>query len=419
MVNAPRRVAFVFIALSLCSSPCHAYIDPGTGSALVYVVTGVVVSFFFAARALYHRSIELIVGLGTKKHTCHLAIHSEDPRYEITFLPILRGLAVLGVETTYFTMYERTQDFEPLPSGIAHIAIEPGMVGYSYLSHLRARVLATTTPQLDVMTFRRSKAVAHYVHLQHALGEALYVRPYSYDFFDSIFCCGETLRTNIRKIEFVRKLPYKNLYEIGVPHYDELLALSPSPELPTHLPTERPVVLVAPSWGPLSIFETLGTSFLETLTDSFRVVVRPHPQMRHSQPVLYQEILGLDKVEVDISKTPMPAMAKADVLLSDISGIMHEFAFILEKPVVFLRQSPASGMDGQLFGGLSTLQSKSSKFLVPIAAEEIGSLADRLAELLEQDRSELAKVRDGLVYNFGQAGEAAARQLSEILADHD
>jgi CDP-glycerol glycerophosphotransferase (TagB/SpsB family) len=269
------------------------------------------------------------------------------------------------------------------------------------------------------MTFRRSKAVGHYVHLQHALGEALYVRPYSYDFFDSIFCCGEILKTNIRKIEFVRKLPYKNLYEIGVPHYDELLELSPPPKSDAHVPTAKPVVLVAPSWGPLSIFETLGTSFLEALTDSFRVVVRPHPQMRHSQPALYQEILTLENVEVDVSKTPMPAMAKADILLSDISGIMHEFAFILEKPVVFLEQSPASGMDGQLFGGLSTLQSRSSKFIVPVAVEEFDSLGDRLAELLDRDRRELAKVRDGLVYNFGQAGRAAARQLSEILADHD
>jgi hypothetical protein len=207
----------------LCARPAAAYIDPGTGSALVGVVTAVVVSVYFAVRALYFRIAELVFRARYRHQKCGLAIHCEDPRYEITFLPVIRSLAERGVELTYFTMYERDGSFEPLPSSVTHRSIAPGMVGYAYLNNLEAEVLVTTTPQLDVMTFRRSKRVGHYCHIAHALGESRYVRPYAYDFFDSVLCCGEVLKTNIRRMEEIRGLPAKELLETGIPHYDELV----------------------------------------------------------------------------------------------------------------------------------------------------------------------------------------------------
>jgi hypothetical protein len=83
------------LLLGLLAQPreAAAYIDPGTGSALFYVVTGVVVSAYFAARGLYFRALELLFRARVRHSRCSIAIHCEDPRYEITFIPILRHLA--------------------------------------------------------------------------------------------------------------------------------------------------------------------------------------------------------------------------------------------------------------------------------------------------------------------------------------
>ena len=210
-LNHLGRALLAASVLCLWAAPAAAYIDPGTGSALLYVVTGLVVAAFFALRGLYYRLVELVFRVRHKHQRCVVAIHCESPRYEITFLPVVRVLAAQGVEVTYFTMYERDGSFDPLPDGVVHREIAPGMVGYSYLNHLEADLLVTTTPQLDVMTFRRSKRVKHYSHIPHALGESLYVRPYAYDFFDSVLCCGPILESNIRKIEEIRGLPAKKL----------------------------------------------------------------------------------------------------------------------------------------------------------------------------------------------------------------
>src|SRR5690606_25059904 len=204
--------------------------------------------------------------------------------------------------------------------------------------HIRSHVLVTTTPQLDVMTFRRSRRVSHYTIVQHALGESRYVRPFAYDYFDSVMCCGPVLKANVRRLEAIRGLRPKVLFDAGVPHFEALIARAQA---------ERDLrqdglVLIAPSWGPLSMFEAFGVGFIRDIAKEFPVLVRPHPQMRISQPHLYEEFLSMKDVSVDTSRTPSSAMSKASILLSDISGISDECGFIYERPVVVIHRQLAT-----------------------------------------------------------------------------
>lgn len=398
--------------------PLLAYIDPGTGSALFYVVASIVVSAAYGARAAYYRLTESFGRRRASPVHCNLAIHSEDPRYELTFLPVLRALAERGIETTYFTMYARDDSFEPLPPGILHRPIPEGLLGYSVLNQLEAKVLVTTTPQLDVMTFRRSKRVGHYCYVTHALGEARYLRPYAYDFFDSILCCGPILADNVRKLEAIRNFPAKLLLPTGVPHYDELLTRKRARVVEaTHPDATRPTVLVAPSWGPLSLFRRYGVDFIGTLTDHFTVVVRPHPQLRISEPELFARVLSLEGVEVDTTRTPENALSRADVLVSDISGISHEFAFIYERPVIVVDQHGIEGgLEGELLGGDSELKERCRDIIVPIPPSDLGQLDQVVARVLEDFRPErLVAVRNEVVHNFGAAGQAAAEHIASLL----
>ena len=398
-----------------------AYIDPGTGSALIYVVTGVVVSLYFFVRGLGYRVAERVLRRRYRHQSCELTLHCESPRYEITFLPVMRALSDRGIQMTFFTMYPRNHTYEPLPAGVTHHEIAPGMVGYSYLNNLEAKVLVTTTPQLDVMTFRRSKRVRHYVMIAHALGESRYVRPYAYDFFDSVLCCGEVLKKNIRRMEALRDLPAKRLYDTGIPHYDELLKHADKNRVGVR--TQRPqnpspLVLIAPSWGPLSIFQAFGTDLVRYVAAKYAVVVRPHPQMKISQKALYEEVLGFPGVEVDTSRTPAEAMSRADILISDISGIMHEFAFIYEKPVIIVdHKIGLGGLEGQLLGGESELKERCRDFIIPVPPSEMEAIPDRIdAALRLHTRERIVNVREKTVYNYGRAGAAAAEHIVGILA---
>ncbi len=408
------RTSHIVVALGLLlqAGPAAAYIDPGTGSALFYVISGVIVSLYFGIRGLYYRVVEFAFRIRHRDQRCGIAIHCEDPRYEITFLPVIRALVARGIEPTLFTMYERDDTFEALPAGVVHRAIAPGMVGYAYLNNVEATLLVTTTPQLDVMTFRRSRRVRHYAIIQHALGESRYVRPYAYDYFDTVLCCGEILKHNIRRMEAIRQSPAKQLLETGIPHWEELIRRRR--EAPPV--SGDPVVLVAPSWGPLSMFEAFGTDFVAEIARHFRVIVRPHPQMRVSQPELYAKILALKGVEVDTQRTPSTAMSRAHVLLSDISGITHEFAFIYERPVLIIdRRMSVGGLEGEVLGGDSELKERCREFIVPLPPAAMPDIVTHLRRVLaDHSLARVAAVRAQLIYNFNGASEVAARQLEDI-----
>lgn len=400
------------LGLALHAAPAAAYIDPGTGSALFYVVTGIVVSVYFALRSIYYRAIDLLFRIRRQDQRCEIAIHCEDPRYETTFLPILRSLSVRGIEVTLFTMYPRDNTFEALPEGVLHYPIPQGMIGYSILNHLEATLLVTTTPQLDVMTFRRSPRVRHYAMVQHALGESRFVRPYAYDHFDSVLCCGPILKDNIRRMEAIRGGRAKDLLETGVPYYSEMLkAASIAPPL-----SAETVVLIAPSWGPLSMFTSLGTTFVTDIAKKYRVIVRPHPQMRISQPELFAEIIALPNVEIDTLSTPSDSLSRAHVLLSDISGIAHECAFVFQRPVIVIDQEQQmGGLEGELLGGDSELKQLCKEFITPIPPSEMINIVSHLGKALSHYSVETTGlVREKVVYNFGHAAEIAATQIVHI-----
>jgi len=404
------------LAILLLATPAHAYIDPGTGSALLYVISGIVVSIYFSARSLYYRLLDFFFRLRFRDQSCSIAIHCEDPRYEITFLPVIRELVARGIEPTLFTMYERDSSFDALPDGVVHRAIPSGMLGYAYLNNLDALLLVTTTPQLDVMTFRRSKRVRNYIHLQHALGESRYVRPFAYDNFDTILCCGESLKKNIRRMEAIRGSRPKQLLDTGIPHYEELAKEART----ASRPSGEPVVLIAPSWGPLSMFESFGVSFVAEIAKQYRVIVRPHPQMRISQPALYAQILGLQDVTVDTARTPCTAMSAASVLLSDISGIAHEFAFIYERPVLIVdRKLVMGGLEGELLGGESEIKEACKEFIVPVDPEKMHSIVSHIRHVLDgYSGDRIVDVRNRLIYNYGLASEVAAAQIADIYQRH-
>lgn len=397
-------------------SPFLAYIDPGTGSALVYVVIGLLVSAYFALRETGRRVVDLALSGRHERRRYTLVVHSEHPRYESTFMPILRALSARSIEVKFFTMYARDESFEPLPPGVEQEDLAEGMLGYARLNNLSASVLLTTTPQLDVMTFRRSRRVGHYAIINHALGESRYVKPFAYDFFDTVLCCGPVLEQNIRRMEAIRGFKAKRLLHTGLPHYDDFSADTRRAEkVPRE--NERPTVLVAPSWGALSIFQRFGPEFLAPLSERFHLIVRPHPQMRYSQVDLYHRLVALDGVEVDTSRTPMGAMSRADVLVSDFSGIIHEFAFLYLKPVVVIEPpTDFGGLEGALLGGQSEIAAACSSFIRSVPSEEFDALSDRVAEALASiSPGAIAAIREQLVYNFGHSAAVAAEQLHDII----
>jgi CDP-glycerol glycerophosphotransferase (TagB/SpsB family) len=100
-------------------------------------------------------------------------------------------------------------------------------------------------------------------------------------------------------------------------------------------------VLVFPSWGKSALLSRYGENLLDPLVETgWRIIARPHPQSQHSEKAILERLFARYKaalnLEWDYECENIYAMAKADVMINDYSGITFDYAFLCDKPVVYV-----------------------------------------------------------------------------------
>ena len=100
-------------------------------------------------------------------------------------------------------------------------------------------------------------------------------------------------------------------------------------------------MLVSPTWGPSGLLTRFGDSLLEALGKTgWKVIVRPHPQSKTSESELLEKLSEKYKdnknIIWDFEKDNMIAMAKSNIMISDFSGIIYDYAFLFNNPILYV-----------------------------------------------------------------------------------
>lgn len=360
------------------------YIDPGTGSMLFSILIGVCATLFFFVKALWIKIKAFFTGgraAKLDKTYKDFVIYAEDKRYYTVFLPLLREFEKNKVEVTYYTARQTDPIFKEKFTYIHPEAIGEGNKAYAKLNLLSAGVVIMSTPSLDVYQLKRSPNVAHYCHIFHSTSDATMYRLFSLDFFDSVLLTGDYQALNIRTLEAMRHLPPKQLVTIGCTYLDDeaslLSTLKENREgandatsiegnktnpinNPTnnginatnieeikksmiYFPNKNKTVLVSPSWGPSALLSVYGERLLTPLLESgFNIILRPHPQSYISESTMLNALLEKYKdapnLLVDRRQNNIYALEASDIMISDFSGIIYDYLFICDKPVIYAMQ---------------------------------------------------------------------------------
>lgn len=315
------------------------YIDPGTGSMLFTVLIGVLGAAFYAVRMLV---IKLRYKLSGGKADMSLkkepyVIFSDDKRYWKVFEPVCREMEKRGKEVLYITASPDDPALKCGYKGFKAECIEEKNKLFTRLNYLNAGVLLSTTPGLDVYQWKRSKDVMHYVHIPHSAGGITMYRMFGLDYYDAVLYSGDFQADDIRALEKLRNLPAKELVEAGIPYMDEMAkALAQAEPIGEH---ER-TVLLAPTWGPSALFSVSGGKIIEHLLKTgYHIIVRPHPQSFTSEKEMLDKLMAeypeSDQLEWNSDTDNFNVLHRADILVSDFSGVFYEFAFIHNKPIIY------------------------------------------------------------------------------------
>ncbi|MDR1429020.1 MAG: CDP-glycerol glycerophosphotransferase family protein [Spirochaetaceae bacterium] len=415
------RLFYVAFFALFAIAPAAAYIDPGTGSMLFSFITGIAVTLFFFCKnfIIKIRTGGLFGKAAVKQGSRHsLVIYSEGRQYWNVFSPVMEELSRRRLPCVYYSSDEGDPGLGFDSPHVKAEFIGRGNTAYRFLNFLDAELCLMTTPGLDVLQLKRSPGVGRYVHILHSTVDAGLYKLFSFDYFDAMLLTGPVQIEGIRELERKRGTPEKELIVSGCTYLDVLASRAAS------LPPKGPekTVLVAPSWGPNGIFSRFGLTLLEPLArSSYRVIIRPHPQSLISEAALVhtlkEALASHPNVEWNTDAENIAALARSDILISDFSGVIFDFAFLFGRPVFCpefefdARAYEAADLDGGSWA-LGAIRELSLPLEAPFA--DIEAVLDR-AFARQDIRETVKRLRDSACQYSGEAGRRSADAICSML----
>jgi len=311
------------------------YIDPGTGSMLFSVFIGLAAALYFVSRTFLLKLKSFVFGKNKSvRKQSEYVIYNEADHYWPVFHPIVEEFENRKIDLLYLTSSEKDPVFGRNYAYVHPEYIGSGNKAFTVLNFLEADICLMTTPGLEVYQLKRSKFCLHYSHILHDVGDVTCYRLFGIDYFDSLLLSGEYQKKDIQILEESRSLPKKELIVVGSTYLDDYeIKIKELSNEENHVFT----VLVSPSWGPGSLLNSLGEKLLESLSNTeWRIIIRPHPQSKKSDAEL---LAGLEKKYAsfvwDYKNENIDSLSKADIMISDFSGIVFDYAFLFNKPVIY------------------------------------------------------------------------------------
>ena len=414
----------VIVLFIIIQSSLFCYIDPGTGSLLFSALFGIIGTLFFLSKALLIKlkTFSFADKINKKENIskAKIIIYGEDKRYYNVFKPIIEELINLEIPTIYYSSSYDDKIFEIKSDFLKSEFIGTGNKAYAKLNFIEADICLMTTPNLDVFQLKRSKGVKKYVHITHSSAETSTYCLYSLDFFDAVFLNGEHQIRDIRELENKRNTIIKDLYVVGNPYLDELSKMK---ETIIKENNNKKTILIAPSWGMNCLFRRFGEKLLDNIVNSdYNIIIRPHPQSLISDKDIIDKFQNRYKdknnVEWDFNRVNIYSLSKADIMISDFSGVIFDYAFLFEKPVIIpsftfdKRGTDAIEIDEEVWT-FETIPKISFK----LDENNFSNISQIIEDSINNEtlKNNILKAKEEAYMYEGQASKRAAQFLNDML----
>ena len=300
--------------------------------------------------------------------------------------------------------------------------IGDGTVRVKFFLELKAKILIMDMPDLDSFHIKRSKIFpVHYIYIFHSMFSVhSYLRKGAVDHYDTIFCVGEHHKREILETEKIYGLKPKKLVDYGFGRLDTLLEERNNFKK-EKLNTEN-LIIIAPTYGDNNLLKICGVKLIGTLLDSnFKVLLRPHFRIFKESEDLIKIIR--DKFQNNNNFLLEEGIIKPEIfhssrcMISDWSGISLEYAFIFERPIIYIDVPKKE------------LNEEADKIsLTPIEVsirEKIGHLVDPdnlteipkiILDINDESRAEqIRDIRSRTVFNINKSASIGADYITNFL----
>ncbi len=329
----------------------------------------------------------------------------------------------LGCKTCYVTSDKSDPGLARVDENFHAIYLPEGLFRTIFFQVNQSDVFVLTMMDLGNLQLKRSLHPVYYVYLFHSMGSTHMVdNENSFDHYDSLFCAGPHQVAEIRKREEIKNLPAKHLFDYGHPRLEEVIALGKACRMEKHDGGPR-TVLIAPTWGDTSIFNTCGRELIDVLLDAgYLVIMRPHYQSARQTPAviaaLRDTFAAHERFEYIDHMDETSSILRSDILVSDWSGMALEYAMGLEKPVLFIdvpRRIRNPDWKELGFEPLeASIRRQAGEILSPESLDDAPAVIERLLATPGRFRDEVHELREQKVFRLGRSIPDGATEIKRL-----
>ena len=333
--------------------------------------------------------------------------------------PLLNALLDDDIAVTYVTSDDRDPGLLKLSNKYRSIYIGKGFFRILFFQFLKAKLLILTMMDLNNFELKRSMHPVHYVYIFHSLTSTHMVdTEKSFDHYDTIFCAGPHQKKEIELREKNKDLKAKNLIPYGYPRIEKLIQLSSKPK------NEKKVILLAPTWGEQSIINLMGMEICSIIINQgYSLILRPHHETIKRSSQLIDEIENkyshLETFRLVREMGDSESLLQSDLLICDWSGTAIEYAFGLEKPVIFIDIPPRvrnpNWREIQSEPLEMSIREKVGRVICPSKLDELPS---SISQLLNEDQissSLIKSLREEFIYNLSDSEIIGREEIKKLL----
>ena len=333
--------------------------------------------------------------------------------------PLLNALLDEDIAVTYVTSDDKDPALLKLSKKYRSIYIGKGFFRILFFQFLKAKLLILTMMDLNNFELKRSMHPVHYVYIFHSLTSTHMVdTEKSFDHYDTIFCAGPHQKKEIELREKNKDLKAKNLVPYGYPRIEKLIQLSSKPK------NEKKVILLAPTWGEQSIINLMGMEICSIIINQgYSLILRPHHETIKRSPQLIDEIENkyshLETFRLVREMGDAESLLQSDLLICDWSGTAIEYAFGLEKPIIFIDIPPRvrnpNWREIQSEPLEMSIREKVGRVICPSKLDELPS---SISQLLNEDQissSLIKSLREEFIYNLSRSEITGREEIKRLL----
>ena len=327
---------------------------------------------------------------------------SENSSYSSHFEELIQNFFSEKKKICFLTSDSEDLIFKYQSETIKVFYISPNLGQIIFLNYIKCKRLILTMPDLENFHIKKSKNCEKYFYIFHSpFSTNMIYNNKAFFAYDEICCVGRHHVEEFKEYEQKFNLRKKKLINGGYFRIDKLSRFKKN--------QNNRKVLIAPSWAENNIITNCCIDLIKILIQNkFQVILRPHIESlkrNKKQITLIKKTFQNQKnFSIEKGNFSLKNISDCNYLITDWSGISVEFAFALEKPVLFI-DTPKKVMNKK-FNDLSIIPLEEKirdKIGIVISPDKILHILDAIKTMNKKKiyfKNEIIEQRNQYLFNF-------------------